>query len=135
MARGGKRPGAGAPKGNMNALKHGRRSRQFAELGILIAASPAARETLIQLAEREAAHNRTADAIAAYIIGQVVTRGLVRGKDRLSVLPDVLDGRSINELSSLHTRKTQNLLPTIKPHARKPTSNPTLDSNESAQNA
>lgn len=28
-ARGGKRAGAGAPQGNLNALKHGGRSRQF----------------------------------------------------------------------------------------------------------
>ena len=27
MPHGGRRPGAGAPKGNLNALKHGRRSR------------------------------------------------------------------------------------------------------------
>ncbi len=29
MPRGGRRPGAGAPKGNLNALKTGRYSRQF----------------------------------------------------------------------------------------------------------
>jgi len=32
MPRGGKRPGAGAPKGNLNALKTGRRSRQLLAL-------------------------------------------------------------------------------------------------------
>jgi hypothetical protein len=34
MPRGGRRPGA--PKGNMNNLKHGAYSRQFAEFGILV---------------------------------------------------------------------------------------------------
>jgi len=32
MPRGGKRPGAGAPKGNLNALKTGRRSKQLLAL-------------------------------------------------------------------------------------------------------
>ena len=32
MPRGGKRPGAGAPRGNLNALKHGERSRTWLEL-------------------------------------------------------------------------------------------------------
>ena len=30
---GGRRPGAGAPKGNLNGLNHGLRSRQFAAIG------------------------------------------------------------------------------------------------------
>lgn len=29
MPRGGKRPGAGAPRGNLNAFKHGYHSKQF----------------------------------------------------------------------------------------------------------
>jgi hypothetical protein len=40
MPRGGKRPGAGAPKGNMNALKHGRNSRQLAEMGKIVRENP-----------------------------------------------------------------------------------------------
>ncbi len=32
MPRGSKRPGAGAPRGNLNALKHGNHSRQVADL-------------------------------------------------------------------------------------------------------
>ena len=32
MPRGGKRPGAGAPKGNISALKHGERSREWLKL-------------------------------------------------------------------------------------------------------
>jgi hypothetical protein len=52
MPRGGKRPGAGAPKGNLNALKHGRRSAQFAKLGALIAANESTREAMLDFARR-----------------------------------------------------------------------------------
>jgi hypothetical protein len=52
MPRGGKRPGAGAPKGNFNALKHGRRSAQFAKLGALIAANESTREAMLDFARR-----------------------------------------------------------------------------------
>jgi len=92
MPRAGKRPGAGAPKGNLNALKHGRRSRQFAEIGAMLAQSPIARETLLQLAERHQLKQMKADEVAAHLIAQIVSRGLKRGKDRrLIALPPVKD--------------------------------------------
>jgi len=48
--KGGPRPGAGAPRGNLNALKHGRRSTQFSQLGLLLAANPKIRDALLALA-------------------------------------------------------------------------------------
>lgn len=63
--RGGRRPGAGAPKGNLNALKHGRRSRQFAELGAAIAAVPEAQRTLNAYDKRSNATTRRAEEEAA----------------------------------------------------------------------
>lgn len=63
--RGGRRPGAGAPKGNLNALKHGRRSRQFAELGAMVASAPGATPALLALAGRTQAKQRRADEIAS----------------------------------------------------------------------
>ncbi len=39
--RGGRRPGAGAPKGNMNALKSGRYSKQMKALRLALQAMPA----------------------------------------------------------------------------------------------
>jgi hypothetical protein len=50
--RGGKRPGAGAPKGNLNALKHGRRSAQFAEFGRLVSQHPKTRASVLAWARR-----------------------------------------------------------------------------------
>ncbi len=42
MPRGGPRPGSGPPKGNLNAYKHGRTSRQHRRLLQLIAEDPEA---------------------------------------------------------------------------------------------
>jgi hypothetical protein len=65
MSRGGKRKGAGAPKGNLNALKHGRYSRQFAEIGALLALDPGVRDRLAAAATRAEERQHIANEIAA----------------------------------------------------------------------
>jgi len=65
--RGGPRPGAGAPRGNLNALKHGRRSTQFSQLGLLLAANPKIRAALLALARRHQIKQRRADEVAALL--------------------------------------------------------------------
>ncbi len=107
MTRGGRRAGAGAPKGNLNALKHGGYSRQFAHLGALLAASPAARESLLRLTSRQAARGRKADELAANILSQVIARGLRRGRERLILLPTVIDAGSIVQIAETHEKKTK----------------------------
>src|SRR3972149_494117 len=47
--RGGRRPGAGAPKGNLNALKHGETSRQMQHLATALALVPGTRKALLRL--------------------------------------------------------------------------------------
>ena len=58
MPRGGRRPGAGAPVGNLNAYKHGKTSRQHARLAEIIASDPEAlalaREILFGESRRQA---------------------------------------------------------------------------------
>ena len=105
--RGGRRPGAGAPKGNLNALKHGTYSRQFARLGALIAASPAMRESLFRLAGREEARGRKADELATYILSQIIARGIKRGRDRLILLPPTDDADSISQNTGFDEEKTK----------------------------
>ena len=64
---GGRRPGAGAPKGNFNGLKHGLRSKQVRKLAEELALSPVYRRYL-QRAARLARRNRAnleADRAAA----------------------------------------------------------------------
>ncbi len=104
--RGGRRPGAGAPKGNMNALKHGGYSRQFAQLGALVAASPAACQALLRLIQRQQDRHRKADEIAAYILSQVIARGLKKGRDRLILLPPVEKEDSISQNTGFDEEKT-----------------------------
>src|SRR3972149_6795513 len=58
--RGGKRPGAGAPAGNLNALKHGAHSSYIHALVQALAAHPTTREALIRLARRRRAQKREA---------------------------------------------------------------------------
>ncbi len=53
MPRGGRRPGAGAPRGNLNAYKHGRNSAQHNRLAQIIAADPEALALLKEFAERD----------------------------------------------------------------------------------
>ena len=59
MSRGGSRPGAGAPRGNVNALKHGLHSRQLRQAVAELARSPAFRAVLARFAQR-AARQRSA---------------------------------------------------------------------------
>jgi hypothetical protein len=51
VGRGGKRAGAGAPKGNLNGFKHGRYSRQYQALLRIIATTPEAIDALREISE------------------------------------------------------------------------------------
>ena len=51
--RGGRRPGAGAPKGNLNALKTGRYSRRLAALRAALAAMPVTADVLAKMTGRD----------------------------------------------------------------------------------
>jgi hypothetical protein len=76
MPRGGCRPGAGAPHGNLNALKHGRDSTYVQTLIHTLATHPATREALIRLARRQRAQKRQAERTAALILSQLLDRAL-----------------------------------------------------------
>jgi hypothetical protein len=66
--RGGKRPGAGARKGNMNALKTGAYSKQFALLGRLLASDPKIRTALLAIAARADRKFKSANEVAAFLL-------------------------------------------------------------------
>ena len=68
MPRGGKRPGAGAPKRNINALKHGRYSQQFAVIGGLLASDAVIRQTLLEIAARTEKQNKSALEMSAVLL-------------------------------------------------------------------
>ena len=79
--RGGRRPGAGARPGNMNALKHGRNSHLVQTLLAALAAHPTTREALIRMARRQRARQREAERTAAVLLRQLLNRALVSLKD------------------------------------------------------
>ena len=65
--RGGRRPGAGAPKGNLNALKNGSRSKQLRTLVIALMAFPQTRNALLHFSRMEQRRRvRLQEAINAY---------------------------------------------------------------------
>jgi hypothetical protein len=135
--RGGRRPGSGAPKGNLNALKHGRRSRQFAEIGALLAQSPKVRETLLAVAARHQIRQRDADEVAAELLARLFQRANeIAGQrllnDQTLLALDALTedlaavGRTINRSTRSQTRRapkksrnaTHNQTPGTRPHTQ-----------------
>jgi len=80
--RGGKRPGAGAPKGNLNALKHGRRSRQFHQIGAVFAANPTLHAALIDLGQRHLDKQLSAEEVATALFTRLFehAKAVARGE-------------------------------------------------------
>ena len=76
MPRGGRRPGAGAPAGNLNALKHGAHSSYIHALVQALAAHPTTREALIRLARRRRAQKREAERAAALLLSTLLDKTL-----------------------------------------------------------
>jgi len=71
MPRGGKRPGAGAPRGNLNALKTGSRSKQLNTVIEALLASPTIRRVMLKLVQQDVRRNQRlqqaiADAVDSY---------------------------------------------------------------------
>ena len=78
MPRGGKRPGAGAPKGNLNAMKHGRHSAQLQQLAVTLALLPSVRDTFIKVARRQR-RQRHAAAVAGHLLLTQLLRACLAG--------------------------------------------------------
>jgi hypothetical protein len=88
---GGRRPGAGAPKGNLNGFKHGRRSRQLADAAAVLAANPKTRDTLLALGKRAGREQARAEEIAARFLANAMTRGVkIENKKQAQALADLL---------------------------------------------
>jgi hypothetical protein len=118
--RGGRRPGAGAPRGNMNALKSGAYSRQFALLGRLLAADPKIRAVLLDVAARADRKFKSANEVAAFLLSRFAEHVEARAEakyspkgrkprakqaDRLNFELPVDDWDSIREAADRYERK------------------------------
>ena len=64
MPRGGKRPGAGAPRGNLNAVKSGRYSQRLKALADSLAKVPQVRSLLLEFHRRQRYEDRKAARVA-----------------------------------------------------------------------
>ncbi len=109
--RGGRRPGAGAPLGNLNALKHGRRSAQFAQLGALLATLPEAREALLGLARRHQLKQRRAEDVATLLLQRLLDRAH-RIQNARSNVQSTIDERRTIEQTAPSPRHAQYDTPT-----------------------
>ncbi|HUF54241.1 MAG TPA: hypothetical protein VMR52_10770 [Dehalococcoidia bacterium] len=71
---GGRRKGAGAPKGNLNAFRHGRYSTQQKALARMLTQIPEARTALLRLADARRRHDTAAAEGASLILAEVLRR-------------------------------------------------------------
>jgi len=71
MPRGGKRPGAGARKGNLNGLNMAA-TPVSSPISAQPSAKPAARASLLRMTARDEARGRKADELAALILSQII---------------------------------------------------------------
>ena len=95
MPKGGPRPGAGAPKGNLNALKHGRTSRQLKQVSRILAALPRHPEPADGVKPRKSKRRRAAGALAAHLLVSVL--------DRFPSRLETRDGAPISKVRELLT--------------------------------
>src|SRR3972149_3622650 len=72
MPRGGSRPGAGAPKGNLNALKTGAHSRRLRAVLHALASIPELRDFFLEVRRRQLREQRLAARIARQALLEVV---------------------------------------------------------------
>jgi hypothetical protein len=85
MSRGGRRPGAGAPKGNLNALKTGQYSKQFARIGRLLAAEPRFRAQLLDIGAKLELEQQKATDIAAALLAMTIERARNQARHGLNL--------------------------------------------------
>jgi len=81
--RGGRRPGAGAPRGNLNGLKScpeprrdGHYSKQLAQVGLIFAANPKIREALNGIARGHQLKQQKAEEVAGLMFARILERGI-----------------------------------------------------------
>ena len=72
MPRGGKRPGAGAPRGNLNAVKAGRYSPRLQAIAKALAADPEVNAFLLGFQRRQKRNQRKAAKIALQALQEFV---------------------------------------------------------------
>ena len=103
MPRGGKRPGAGAPKGNTNAFKHGRNSKRLRALALALAQIPEARDMAIAQHRLQKRRERQAQKIIEELLLFAFLRDPIKFNQNIASLP------SYNPFKSSLQKKLKNL--------------------------
>ena len=106
MPSGGPRPGSGAPKGNLNALKHGRSSRQLKHASQVLAALPRPPEPVNGVKPRISQRRQAARTVAAHLLASLLERVPSRLQPRDG--PPMLKVRKLLEAAS-DTRASERL--------------------------
>ena len=73
MPRGGNRPGAGAPRGNMNAVKTGQYSVRLRAIARALGEVPQIRDMLVETERRQNKHQRKAQRLALQALQDIVS--------------------------------------------------------------
>ena len=84
MPRGGRRPGAGAPKGNLNALKTGKTSRQYQRLIEILSQDPEAVRLVREIVLGDEARKRRRRREAIAIVNHILERFEYDRNDRIA---------------------------------------------------
>ena len=71
---GGKRPGSGAPKGNLNAWRHGRKSRYSLQLAEFLDQIPAVHDAMLKVNKRRKTREAQAQSAAADLMAEICRR-------------------------------------------------------------
>ncbi|MEO8458742.1 MAG: hypothetical protein ABI559_13140 [Chloroflexota bacterium] len=94
----------------MNALKHGSYSKQFAQVGAILASNDTVREALLALANKHNLRQTKADEVAALLLTRLFQRAEDVGRGRLKLSVPVDESDSINKAAARadrrHTRST-----------------------------
>jgi hypothetical protein len=84
----------------MNALKHGRNSKQFAMLGALLASDPETRGALLGMARRHSLKEKAAQQMAAYLVTRLLDHANQKAKGELNLRLQTDDLKSILEAAA-----------------------------------
>ena len=127
---GGRRPGAGAPGGNLNALKHGRYSRYQQAFIEALMQVPEARDIMIAISKRQRAQTRRAEQGGAALMSELLRRTgeavLSGGNGHLEDIQDFLVSIRMAEAQLQNILEKQSRPQAKKRTSIKPTRTPPL---------
>ena len=114
MLRGGKRPGAGAPRGNLNAVKSGRYSRRLRAIARGLGSIPEVRDFLLDFQRRQRREERRAARIARRALLDFISSAPAENNPIVAYLRHSLTNEGINNIpfQTINSKGAQSKQPT-----------------------